>query len=278
MAEACEYATGDLTLRYRALKDAIQYLNDVNVNQVNRIKIGSDLHRIVKEVTGNPDPYHELKKLSNRMALEWLFKLEEGFGNNIPFMLALRVAAAGNMIDYGAVKTVETPKTLFEKAMRTEVDSSKMEEVKHLVKESQRVLYICDNAGEIAFDKLLVSAVQSLGAQVTVVVRGGPILNDATLEDAYEVGMTKLARTISTGNDFGGIILDDSSHEFQETFRRSDLIISKGQGNLESLIDVKRKPTTIYIFKVKCNHIANLLKSKMDATGIFIQKLNSLYF
>jgi len=278
VAEACEYATGDLTLRYRALKDAIQHLNNMNVNQVNRVKIGSDLNRIVKEVTGNPDPYHELKKLSNRMALEWLFKLEKGFGNNIPFMLALRIAAAGNMIDYGAVKTVESPKTLFEKAMRTEVDSRKMEEVKHLVKESQRVLYLCDNAGEIAFDKLLVSAVQSLGAQVTVVVRGGPILNDATLEDAYEVGMTKLARTISTGNDFCGIILDDSSHEFQEAFKRSDLIISKGQGNLESLIDVKRKTTTIYIFKVKCNLIANHLKSQIGATEIFIQKLNSLYF
>jgi uncharacterized protein with ATP-grasp and redox domains len=77
VAEACEYATGDLTLRYRALKDAIQHLNNMNVNQVNRVKIGSDLNRIVKEVTGNPDPYHELKKLSNRMALEWLFKLEK---------------------------------------------------------------------------------------------------------------------------------------------------------------------------------------------------------
>lgn len=276
--EACECATGDVALRYRALKYAIQYLNGIDVNQANHVKIGSDAHRIVKEVTGNPDPYRELKKLSNRMALEWLSKLEKGLGNNVPFMLALKVAAAGNMVDYGAMKAVETPKTLFEKAMRTETDLRKMEEVKHLVKESERVLYLCDNAGEIAFDKLLVSAVQSLGAQVTVGVRGGPILNDATLEDAHEVGMTRLARTISTGNDFCGILLDDSSREFQDVFRRSDLIISKGQGNFESLMNIRRKPTTVYIFKVKCNLIANHLKSKIGATEIVIQKLNTLYF
>lgn len=276
--EACEYATEDITLRYRALKDVIQYLNGVNLNQTNHVKIGSNVHRIVKEITGNPDPYRELKTLSNMMALEWLAKLEEELGNSLPFMPAVSVAAAGNMIDYGAMKIHETPKTLFDKAMKGKIDPRKVEEAKQFVKESRQVLYLCDNAGEIAFDKLLVSAIRSLGPEVTVVVRGGPIINDATLEDAHEVGMTTLAKTISTGTPVCGILLDESSPNFQEAFDRSDLIISKGQGNLESLVNIPRKPITIYILKVKCNLIANHLKSEIGSTEIFFQRANSMNF
>jgi len=116
--EACEYATEDIALRYRALKEAIQYTNDVNLDQVNHVKLGSDVHRIVKEITGNSDPYRELKRLSNNMALEWLSKLEKELSDNLPFMAALSVAAAGNMIDYGAMKIHETPRTLFDKALK----------------------------------------------------------------------------------------------------------------------------------------------------------------
>jgi uncharacterized protein with ATP-grasp and redox domains len=276
--EACEYATEDVTLRYRALKEVIRYLNDMDLCQMNHVKIGSDVHRTVKEITGNLDPYRQLKRLSNSMALEWLAKLEKELGNNLPFMPAVSIAAAGNMIDYGAMKTHETPKTLFEKALKGKLDSRKVEEAKQFVKESRQVLYLCDNAGEIAFDKLLVSAIRSLGPEVTVVVRGGPIMNDVTLEDAYEVGMITLAKTISTGTAISGILLDESSPEFQDAFDRSDLIISKGQGNMESLIDIRRKRITIYILKVKCNLIANHLKSEIGSTEIFFQRANSIDF
>jgi uncharacterized protein with ATP-grasp and redox domains len=276
--EACEYATEDIPLRYRALKKIIRYVNDINFDQANHVKLGSDVHRIVKEITGNSDPYRELKRLSNSMALEWLSKLEKELSNNLPFMVALSVAAAGNMIDYGAMKIHETPRTLFDKALKGEIDSRKLEEAKQIVKESRQVLYLCDNAGEIAFDKLLISAVRSLGPEVTVAVRGGPIMNDATLEDAYEVGMTRLAKTISTGTAVCGILLDESPPEFQDALHRSDLIISKGQGNLESLVNIRAKPITIYILKVKCNLIANHLKSEIGSTKIFFQRANSIDF
>jgi len=276
--EACEYATEDITLRYRALKDTIQYLNAMNLDRMNHVKIGSDVHRIIKEITGNLDPYRQLKRQSNSIALEWLAKLEKELGNSLPFMPAVSVAAAGNMIDYGAMRIHETPKTLFNKAMKGKLDMRKVEEAKQFVKESRQALYLCDNAGEIAFDKLLVSAIRSLGPEVTVVIRGGPIMNDATLEDAYEVGMTTLAKTISTGTAISGILLDESSPEFQDAFNRSDLIISKGQGNLESLVNIRRKPITIYTLKVKCNLIANHLKSEIGSTEIFIQRANSIDF
>jgi len=261
-----------MTVRYRALRAAIQYLNGADLQQMDHVRIGSELHRIVREVTGNPDPYRELKKLCNRMALDWLSNLGKELENGLPFMPAVGIAAAGNMIDYGAMRTSETPKALFDKAMKGDMDSRKVEEARKFVEESKRVLYLCDNAGEIAFDKLLVSSIQNLGSEVIVAVRGGPIMNDATLEDARDVGMTALARTITTGTAVCGILVADSSREFLDAFDQSDLIISKGQGNFESLVNTRQKPTTIYILKVKCNPVADYLKSEIGSTEITIQR------
>lgn len=274
VVEASEYATQDCLLRYHAITQVIDFLNKASWDRLDHVRIGSEAHRIVRKATRNPDPYHELKVLSNRMALEWLSKLET-LENNLPFMSAVGVAAAGNMIDYGAIKTSESPGKLFARAMEGKVDPRRIEEAKRIAKESRKVLYICDNAGEIAFDKLLVSAIANLGAEVTVAVRGGPVVNDATLEDATQVGMHSLAKTISTGADICGIVLDKSSGEFLNAFHRADLIISKGQGNLESLVNVGKKPATIHILKVKCNLLASHLKSDIGSTEVVIQRAGS---
>jgi len=269
--EASEYATEDLLLRYRALKQVIGYLDGIDWNKPEHVQIASRVHRIIRKVTRNPDPYSQLKKLSNEMALEWLSRPGTS-NNNLSFLTAIRIAAAGNMIDYGAIKTIEQPEVLFAKALKGEIDSNEVERVKRIIEGSKHVLYLCDNAGEIAFDKLLVSIIQTLGSEVTVAVRGDPVMNDATLEDASEVEMNKLAKTISTGAEACGIILSESSPEFLNAFNQADLLISKGQGNLESLINVRPKPTTVYILKVKCNLMANLLNSKIGSTKIIIQR------
>jgi uncharacterized protein with ATP-grasp and redox domains len=270
--EACEETDEDPTVRYNALREAIAYLNNVDFDRSDHVRIASDLHRIVREVTGNADPYRELKKMSNRVALEWLSRNGRTLQGSLPFKQAISIAARGNMIDYGAMETTETPQVLIDKAMDARIDSRKVLEVRRLVEVSERVLYLCDNAGEIAFDKVMVSAIQTLGPEVTVAVRGGPVMNDATIDDAYEVEMTKLAKTITTGSPVSGVLLTDSSPEFLDTFDQSDLIISKGQGNLESLINIRRKTTTVYILKVKCNLIADFLKSQIGATEIVIQR------
>jgi damage-control phosphatase, subfamily I len=270
--EACEETDEDPTVRYNALREAIAYLNNVDFDRSDHVRIASDLHRIVREVTGNADPYRELKKMSNRVALEWLSRNGRTLQGSLPFKQAISIAARGNMIDYGAMETTETPQALIDKAMDARIDSRKVLEVRRLVEVSERVLYLCDNAGEIAFDKVMVSAIQTLGPEVTVAVRGGPVMNDATIDDAYEVEMTKLAKTITTGSPVSGVLLTDSSPEFLDTFDQSDLIISKGQGNLESLINIRRKTTTVYILKVKCNLIADFLKSQIGATEIVIQR------
>jgi uncharacterized protein with ATP-grasp and redox domains len=273
--EACEEASKDTKLRYQAVRDAVMYLNTVRLDELDHVRVGSDLHRIVRRTTGNPDPYHELKKMSNRVALEWLSKAKASVHSNLSFMDAVSIAAWGNMIDYGAMSTSESPAALIAKAMDTRIDPEVVAQFEDLVKTSSRVLYLCDNAGEIAFDKLLVSTIQTLGPGVTVAVRGGPVMNDATIDDARDVEMMMLARTITTGAAVCGIVLAESSQEFLEAFDEADLIVSKGQGNLESLVRVNRKPTTVYISKVKCDPIAKRFGSKVGSTMVAIEKTGS---
>jgi len=273
--EACEEASKDTGLCYQAVRDAVMYLNTVGLDELDHVRVGSDLHRIVRQTTGNPDPYRELKKMSNRVALEWLSKAKASVHSNLSFMDAVSIAACGNMIDYGAMSTSESPAALVAKAMDTRIDPEVVAQFEGLVKASRHVLYLCDNAGEIAFDKLLVSTIQTLGPNVTVAVRGGSVMNDATIDDARDVEMMMLARTITTGAAVCGIVLAESSQEFLKVFNDADLIVSKGQGNLESLVRINRKPTTVYISKVKCDPIAKRFGCKVGSTIVAIENTGS---
>lgn len=272
VVEACEQATEDTILRYHAMRNAVMYLNTLGSKELDHVTVGSELHRIVRQTTGNPDPYRELKKMSNRAALEWVSKFGGGVGSNSTLLDAVSLAALGNLIDYGAKKTSQSPEALVSRAIDTKIDPEVVAQLKELVKASRHVLYLCDNAGEIAFDKTLVSTIRTLGPDVTVAVRGGPVVNDATIDDAHDVGMTKLAKTITTGAAVSGVLLAESSQEFLEAFNESDLIVSKGQGNLESLLRINTKPNTIYVFKVKCNPIAKRFGRKIGSTAVAIEK------
>jgi len=273
--EASEEASKDVRLRYQAVRDAVIYLNTASSQEWDHVRVASELHRIVREATGNPDPYRELKRMSNRVALEWLSKSRGTVGSDLGLIDAVSIAALGNMIDYGAMRTFESPAALITKAVDTRMDPKIVAQLERLVKASRHILYLCDNAGEIAFDKVLVSKIQSLGPEVTVAVRGGSIMNDATIDDALDVEMTKLANTITTGAAVCGIVPAVCSQEFLEVFNEANLIVSKGQGNVESLVRINRKPTTVYISKVKCDPIAKRFGSKVGSTMLAIEKAGS---
>ncbi len=138
-----------------------------------------------------------------------------------------------------------------EQALREPVDGP-LAAFRSAVERAGRILYLADNAGELAFDRLLVG---QLGPQrVTVGVRGGPVLNDATMEDARFVGMVDLVEVIDNGSDAPGTVLADTSPAFREQFAEADLVIAKGQGNYETLSD-ERAPVW-FLFRVKCEVVA----------------------
>jgi damage-control phosphatase, subfamily I len=179
-------------------------------------------------------------------------------------LMAARLAIAGNVIDMGSngnLTEAEVRQSL-SKAL-TEPFFGEEERFVQAIAQAKSVLYLADNAGEIAFDKLLVEQIikQVSQERVTLVVRGAPVLNDATMIDVHTVGIDQIVEAIANGSDAPGTILNDCSEDFRRRFAEADLIIAKGQGNFETL---SNNPSNIFfLFKVKCAVIANLVNQPL---------------
>jgi len=125
-------------------------------------------------------------------------------------------------------------------------------------KRAKHILYLTDNAGEIAFDTLLVQELKKLGAHVIVAVKSGPVLNDATLEDAQIVGMDKVAdEIIITGSDSVGLVLKECSDEFLNVYNTVDFVVAKGMGHAETLTEIKLPVPHALLLRTKCCTVAN---------------------
>lgn len=207
-------------------------------------------------ITGIADPFAEEKTESNRLALElyavWKPKVT---ASAHPFELAIRLSIAGNIMDYGANNSFDIHQTIeLVSSADFAIDHTNLLEL--AIKRAKRILYLGDNAGEIAFDKLFLETIGH--PDVTFAVRGGIALNDATMQDAEAIGMDSVARVISNGFDAPSTVLAECSPEFLTTYHLADLIISKGQGNLEGLID-KNDPRIFFLLMVKCDLMAEKL-------------------
>jgi uncharacterized protein with ATP-grasp and redox domains len=134
-----------------------------------------------------------------------------------------------------------------------------------LAKKANNVLYLADNAGEIVFDTLLVEQLKNMGLKVTYVVKGGPVLNDATLEDITPSGMNKLAdKIITTGTDAVGLLPKEVTREFLEVYEDAELVFAKGMGYAETLTELKLTKPHFLLFRTKCNPVANYFCATRD--------------
>jgi uncharacterized protein with ATP-grasp and redox domains len=130
--------------------------------------------------------------------------------------------------------------------------------VYELVKKANTILYLADNAGEIVFDTLLVEQLKNMGSNVIVAVKGEPIINDATLEDAEASGMNKIAdKTITTGTDSVGFAPKEVSKDFLDAYHSCDIVFAKGMGYAETLTEYKLDKPHVLLFRTKCNPVAN---------------------
>jgi uncharacterized protein with ATP-grasp and redox domains len=167
---------------------------------------------------------------------------------------AFRLAIAGNIIDLGVKTSIAESdiEKIITNCLTADFDKSHFEYFIDSVSRSERILYLTDNAGEIIFDKLLIEQLPL--EKITVAVRGKPVINDATMEDAEFAGLTNIVNVIDNGSDAPGTILEDCSQDFRDCFEKADLIIAKGQGNYETLSEINKK--IFFILKVKCPVIA----------------------
>ena len=228
----------------------------------------------IAAVTGVADPYQAIKAISNREARRALRDLTPLVAaESEPLPLAIRFAVAGNIIDYGAAAEFDV-ETVFRRCrdLPLAVDNSAalIERIRALCT-GDHVLYLCDNAGEIVYDRLLIEKITSHGAAVCAVVKAGPIINDATIADAREAGLDELAEIIDNGAICPGTPLTLCSSGFLRRFYGASLVIAKGQGNFESLSECPRE--IFFLLTVKCpvvgRHLAELaiLPRPLPGTG-----------
>jgi uncharacterized protein with ATP-grasp and redox domains len=216
------------------------------------------IHRLIRKLTGVQDPYLQTKNRYNQMALKMYPELiKQVQASADPFETAIRLAIAGNIIDLG-VKTGLTESHVEEtiaQSLTEPLDIEALKEFRKATTQAKDILYLGDNAGEIVFDRLLIE--QLPREKITFVVRAGPIINDATMEDAETAGLTDIVSVIDNGSDAPGTILENCSETFRSRFKQADLVIAKGQGNYETLSNVDKY--MFFILRAKCPVIARHL-------------------
>jgi uncharacterized protein with ATP-grasp and redox domains len=219
-------------------------------------EIAQQVYRIVYEITGDSDPYLATKKLANQSAMSLYIRMKDIVDySNDTLETACKLAIAGNAIDLGAQADFGSIYSIIEDSLGYQLDQGHYRKFKESAGQSSLILYLADNAGEIVFDRILIEQLlQIKKLEIVFVVREEPIINDATLDDALQVGLNKVATIISNGSDAPATILSQCSSEMLSYYRAADLIISKGQGNYESLSD--RSENIFFLFKVKCPVIA----------------------
>jgi uncharacterized protein with ATP-grasp and redox domains len=262
-AEAKE-ATTNPALRFRAMSDLLKLLQKEFRPTAVPADLGTMRDRLIKRVTGNDDPYKRSKRLSNEKALKLLpyarKLVEKGYAQQDRFKKACLCAIVGNVMEFDIPGHKFTSSTL-RKALRDAAVDLVVDDCAatyELARKARSVLYLTDNAGEIVFDVLLVEQLKNMGVNVTVAVKGGAIINDATLEDTEVAGIGKFAdRVTTTGTDSVGLSPKEQSAEFSAVYNSADLVFAKGMGYAETLTEYKLGKPHFLLFRTKCNPVAN---------------------
>lgn len=221
------------------------------------------IHKRIRDIL-KKDPFSEVKTKYNQIALSLYPELKKMVSQSRdPLWTATRLAIAGNVIDFGIFTTVDIEGTIH-RAINGSLAIDHFDLFKREVSSTREILYLLDNAGEIVFDRLLIETLMELGKKVTAVVKAAPVLNDSTVEDAEETGVNRLTTVIDNGSDAIGTILEFCSPQFRRIFEKTPLIISKGQGNFETLSASHLKPemegrNIFFLFQSKCEVVSREL-------------------
>ncbi|MCK4717540.1 MAG: DUF89 family protein [Thermoplasmata archaeon] len=224
-------------------------------------KIASKLHSRVYEILGTDNPYKDVKRGSNEAAASLLPRAREMIERSEkPWHTAALISVAGNLIEFGisgAAKDPEEFLEMFGGVVREGFTVDDTEQAFSLLGPGKKAVYLIDNCGEIVLDSLFWDVLRAEGAEVTVVVKGKPILTDATMDDVRDMALEEHAdHFITTGSGAVGLEPSSLPLETEKAMREADLIISKGMGNFEALSEEDYRPI-LYLMRTKCEPIAN---------------------
>ncbi|MFW6110603.1 MAG: damage-control phosphatase ARMT1 family protein [Thermoproteota archaeon] len=263
---AVRFISDDEGVQERVLREVMEVLSGMEWGSTPP-EMAHEVHKVVRRLTEGGDPYKGVKRESNDLVLEMYPELRgmvEDSGDAVK--TALRLAVAGNIIDYGALKEFDLEGTV-ERVLTQEFAIDHYPMFVEELEKAETLLFFADNAGEIVFDKLLLEVLMERKSfqKVRVVVKGGPIINDATLQDAIYVGLDSLPRvefrTLSNGEEGTGP--ERSSPQVKGWIEGHDLVISKGQGNYEGLSE---RHGIFFLLMVKCPIISSHLDVEVNDT------------
>lgn len=248
---ACLFAADDKDMQLKILKESAELIKDVTADYTAPF-FASKIQEIAEKHTGSSDLYAQIKERNIKVVSKFIpyirAMMDGGYDN---FEIALRAAIMGNTIDMGAnpgFDIFNEINTFFS----DKIVLNQYHDFKEQVSEASTVLYIGDNYEESLFDQLLIEQIG--GERVVFAVRSKPVLNDIIMKDALSTGMNKICRVIDSGSTIAGTNMSEVTDEFRELFEKADAVISKGQGNFETLLNSERK--IWFLFKVKCEAIA----------------------
>lgn len=244
---AMQQAGVDQATQKRTMKKILPLLGNAEPH-LTPAALADRTNQVIREEVGQDDLYREMKVISHQHALEMLSDLRELVNQaEDPLLMALKVAAAGNVID---VVHGQEEYDLWEEvtaAVHQPLYGKSVEAFRNRLADSGSLLYLADNVGETVFDRILI---ETLEVPVVYAVKSAPILNDATKEDALKAGIDQVAAVISTGSRGPGTLLEQCSEDFQDVFENSGVVLAKGQANYETLDD--QGPKMFFLLRIKC--------------------------
>jgi uncharacterized protein with ATP-grasp and redox domains len=267
-------ATNDEGQREKIVMNTIKWIvENPEILKISPTSLHTYVFRLSQKITGNPDPFNQIKKVSNEIAMKIVNRLEKNNKEKSfeeKFKLAALGTICGNTIDFeveGHQLNINDLQSSLIRCLSGSLDIDDTSEFMQILSDSSKVLYLMDNAGEIVFDKFFIKTIKKrYTLEIYAVVKESPILNDATLDDARQIKLEEVAQIITTGNNHIGLRLEEASKEFLEYLSTVDLIIAKGQGNYESIMEIEhliRKPI-VYILRAKCIKVAEMLRIKQN--------------
>jgi len=266
--------TSDETLKMKALLGACKTLIENYDPVFSSAEIATKVHKTAYKILGTKDPYKKLKEESNRLALQLLPKIKSIIENSEEHLkTSMLCAIIGNILDFGIKGSESDPSVLIEKFDRYFSEGLKYDDsgmVETLLRDAEDIVFVTDNCGEIVFDKILCQEIKRFNnrLKITLVVRGEPILTDATMEDAIQLRFDEVVdRILTTGTFAVGLDIKEIPADLKKALEDNDLIICKGMANYEAFSETDYKPIA-YLLRTKCTAIANDMNLPLNVNAI----------
>jgi len=239
------------------------------------VDLATEVHRASYAVLGK-DPYHDLKVRADIIAEKFMGMAQDYVDSSDDKLRAcLMVSVIGNIMDFGSTGGIDNPEQfepIFQKLIDQGLGRDDSERIRAVLDKPGTIVYMFDNCGESQLDKIFIRYLRAHGKRVVGMVRGEPILNDVTYEDAIRSGLDKeVDLLLTTGTFYVGIDWRDVPEDLMKEIENSDLIIAKGMGNYESLSDEVLPVPVVHVMRTKCAPVAESIGMPLDQNVVYVR-------